>query len=63
VQADPMKPKLQPPGTKRLKVKCNMLLSAPAFKFNLRHYAEVAGWVREQIGAPPSGRSGQGPVN
>ena len=32
-----MKPKLKPPGTKRLKLDCDMLLSTAAFKFNLRH--------------------------
>ena len=33
-----MKPKLKPPGTKRLKLKCDILLSTSAFKFNLRRY-------------------------
>jgi len=33
-----MKPKLKPPGTKRLKPKCDMLLSTSAFKFNLLRY-------------------------
>ena len=41
VQVDPMKPKLKPPGTKRLKLKCDVLLSNFAFKFNLRHYIPV----------------------
>ena len=31
-----MKPKLKPPGTKRLKLKSGILLSTCAFKFNLR---------------------------
>jgi hypothetical protein len=35
-----MKPKLKPPGTKRLKVKCDILMSTSAFKFNLRRYNE-----------------------
>jgi hypothetical protein len=35
-----MKPKLKPPGTKRLKLQCDILLSTSAFKFNLRHYIE-----------------------
>ena len=39
VQVDPIKPKLKPPGTKRLKLNCNKLLSASAFKFNLRRYS------------------------
>ena len=38
VQVDPMKPKLTPPGTQRLKLMCDMLLSTSAFKFNLRRY-------------------------
>jgi hypothetical protein len=38
VQVDPIKPKLKPPGTKRLKLNCDVLLSTSAFKFNLRRY-------------------------
>jgi serine/threonine protein kinase len=38
VQVDPMKPKLKPPGTKGLKLKCDILPSHYAFKFNLRRY-------------------------
>jgi len=34
-----MKPTLKPPGTKRLKPKCDTLLSTSAFKFKLRRYA------------------------
>ena len=41
VQVDPMKPKLKPPGTKRLKLKCDILLSSSAFKLNLRHSSSV----------------------
>ena len=36
-----MKPKLKPPGSKRLKLQCDDLLSNFAFKFNLRRYIEV----------------------
>jgi len=36
-----MKPKLKPPGIKRLKLKCDKLLSSFAFKFNLRRYNVV----------------------
>jgi hypothetical protein len=32
-----MKLKLKPPGTNRLKLKCDGLLSSFGFKFNLRH--------------------------
>jgi hypothetical protein len=42
VQVDPIKPKLKPPGTKRLKLKCDILLSTSAFKFNLRRYNQEA---------------------
>jgi len=33
-----MKPKLKPPGTKHLKLKCHKLLSILPSKFNLRRY-------------------------
>jgi hypothetical protein len=36
VQVDPIEPKLKPPGTKRLKLNCDILLSTSAFRFNLR---------------------------
>jgi hypothetical protein len=36
-----MKPKLKPPGNNRLTVKCDMLLSNFAFKFNLRRYIKA----------------------
>ena len=42
VQVDPIKPTLKPPGTKRLKLKCDVLLSTFAFKFNLRRYTGAA---------------------
>jgi hypothetical protein len=38
VQVDPIKPKLKPPGTERLKLKCDILLSTLAFKIKLRRY-------------------------
>jgi len=38
VQVDSIKPKLIPPRTKRLKLKCVILLSTFAFKFELRRY-------------------------
>ena len=37
-----MKLKLKPPGTKRLKLKCDTLLSTSAFKSNLRRYTKDA---------------------
>jgi hypothetical protein len=33
-----MNPTFKPPGTKRLKLKCDILVSTFRFKFNLRHY-------------------------
>jgi len=41
LQVDTMKVNLKPPGTERLKLKCDILLSTSAFKFNLRHYTWV----------------------
>ena len=41
VQIDPINPKLKAPGTKRLKLKCDILLSTSAFKFNLRRYSQA----------------------
>jgi hypothetical protein len=38
-----VKLQLKPPGTKRLKLKCDTLLYNSALKFNLRHFREVAG--------------------
>jgi len=38
VQVAPIKPKLKPPGNKRLKLKYEILLSTSAFKINLRRY-------------------------
>ena len=41
MQVDRIKPKLKPPGTKRLKLKCDGLLLSFAFKCNLRRYTKV----------------------
>ena len=38
MQVAPIKPKLKPPETNRLKLKCDILLRTSAFKFNLRRY-------------------------
>jgi hypothetical protein len=38
-----MKPTLTAPRTKRLKLKCDELLSSFAFKFSLRRYTEETG--------------------
>jgi len=42
VQVDPSKPTLKPPGTKRLKLKHDTLLSSFAFKFNVCRYTADA---------------------
>jgi hypothetical protein len=42
VQVDSIKPKLKPPGTKRLKLNCETLLSTSAFNFNLRRYNKAS---------------------
>jgi len=38
VQVDHIIPNSKPPATKRLKLKCDVLLSTSAFKFNMRRY-------------------------
>jgi hypothetical protein len=42
VQVDPIKPKLKPAGTQRLKLKYDELLLNLGFKFKLRRYTKVA---------------------
>jgi len=51
---DPMKPKVKPPETKRLKLKCDILLSTSAFKFNLRRYASAGllAWAARVVPSP-----------
>ena len=46
VQLDPIKPTLEPPGSKRLKRKCDVPLSNFAFKFELRRYSKVTSTSR-----------------
>jgi len=43
VQVDHIKPTLKPPGPKRFKLQCDILLSTSAFKFNMRRYVMVPG--------------------
>jgi hypothetical protein len=38
VQIDPIKPTLKTPGTKHLKLNCDVLLSAFGFQCNMRRY-------------------------
>jgi len=40
-----MKPTMRPPGTKRLNLKYDELLSTSAFKFNLRRYIVAWFWA------------------
>jgi hypothetical protein len=41
VQVDPIKPKLKAPGTKRLQLEFDKLLSSFAFKFILHRYIKA----------------------
>jgi len=50
-----MKPVLKAPGTKRLKLKCDLLLSTSAFKFNMRRYTKAAAMAEACRGFPKSG--------
>jgi hypothetical protein len=50
VQVDPKKPKLKPPGTKRLRPEYDGLLSNFAFKLNLRRHTEDAAGEDEHSG-------------
>ena len=52
VQVDPMKPKLKPPGTERLKLKCDTVLSSFAFKFDLRRYTAAKTSGTSPTGTP-----------
>ena len=58
MQVDPFKLKLKPPGTKRLKLNCDILLSTFAFKFILRRYTEAyVAAIRVQSRVPASDTS------
>jgi len=50
VQVDPIKPNLKPPGTERLKLNCDVLLSTSDFKFNLRRH--IKGHQTADFGIP-----------
>jgi len=53
-----MKPKLKPPGTKRLQLKCDVLLSTSAFKFNLRRYDKDASSMPRRMSGPGANTMG-----
>ena len=48
MQVDPIKPALKPPGSHRLKLKYDKLLSNFAFRFNSRRYSPGSGRRRLQ---------------
>jgi hypothetical protein len=50
VRVGPIKPKLKPPGTKRLKLNCDETLSNFAFKFNWCRYNPALNYPREKGG-------------
>jgi len=52
VQVDPLKPKLKPPVTKRLKLKYDGLLSNIGFKFNLRCYSSASEHLHKKMNVP-----------
>jgi hypothetical protein len=53
VQVNPIKPKLKPPGTQRLKLNCDAPLSNFAFNFNLRRYIEAYDALFSSDWSPP----------
>jgi len=61
MQVDPIKPSLKPPGTERLKMKCDVLLSTVAFKFNLRRYSSGAPYAPPQPAAAAANRPPRAP--
>jgi hypothetical protein len=50
-----VKPNLKPPGTERLKLKCDILLSTCALKFNLRRFDLAYEMLRQVAHWPCSG--------
>jgi hypothetical protein len=61
VQVDPIKPKLKPPGTERLKLKCDDPLSNFGFKFNLRCYTSGPPRLSRRTARAPRRRGGGTP--
>jgi len=60
MQVDPMIPNLKPPGTKRLKLNYNNLLSSFAFNPNLRRYMEGEAMRGADGGEASTGIVGRG---
>ena len=59
MQVDPIKTQLKPPGTKRLKLKCDVLLSTSAFRLSWRRYTEAAAAGEGAAAAPPPAAEGE----
>ena len=49
MQVDPIKPMSKAPGTRRLKLKHDELLSSFGFRFNLRHYSKALATWRDNV--------------
>jgi hypothetical protein len=62
VQVDPIKPTLKAPGTKRLKLKHDEVLSKCAFKINLRRYTQPAARAAA-VAAQPAAPAGLDQLN
>jgi hypothetical protein len=60
VQVDPIKRNLKPPGTKRLKRKCDEPPSNFAFKFKLRRYIMAAAKLKAAATIASAGVAGRG---
>ena len=68
MQLDPIRPTLKAPGTKRLNLKYDELLSEVAFKFNVRRYnsvqiAQSSDGMEFSCGACPTGFEGKARLN
>ena len=50
MQVDPIEPTLKAPGSERLKLRCDDMLSSFALEFSLRRFNLVLGWGRGQLG-------------
>ena len=59
MQVDPVKLMLKPPGTQHLKLKCDILLSTFAFKFNLRRYTVGRDLICERCDELPDIKAGR----
>jgi hypothetical protein len=62
VQVDPIESKLKPPGTKRSKLNCDILLSTSAFEISLRRYSVACSthYTADVLGAGAGVAAGAG---